>query len=345
MKSFASDNNSGVHPLIMESIQAANVDHVVAYGDDLWTAEAENVLKAIFGDDVQPYFVFNGTGANVISLQAATRPFHSVICASTAHILVDECGAPTKSTSCLLREVQTSDGKLTPELIKPLLHGFDDPHHSQPKVIYISQVTELGTVYTPEELNALCELAHAYDMYVHVDGARLANACARLNLGMKELTRDCGVDILSLGGTKNGMLMGEAVIAFRPELQENLKFYRKQSAQLCSKMRYLSCQFTTYFQNDLWLKNARHANAMAAYLEEKIQSIPSIELVQKVESNALFLSMPRQMIEELRKEFFFYTWNEERNEVRWVTSWDTSQEDVEYFVKKILPLHPQTVNE
>jgi len=342
MKSFASDNNSGVHPLILEAIAAANTGHAVAYGDDKWTTEAETVLKSIFGEDIQPYFVFNGTGANVISLQALTRPFHSIICASTAHILVDECGSPTKMTSCQLREVQTPDGKLTPDLIKPLLHGFDDQHHSQPRVIYISQVTELGTVYTPEEIRALSKLAHEHDMYVHMDGSRLANACARLNLGMRELSRDCGVDILSLGGTKNGMLMGEAVIAFHPELQKHLKFYRKQSAQLYSKMRYLSCQFTAYFQDELWLKNARHANALAEYLAEKIQSVPQLKLTQKVESNALFLSMPKSFIEELRKEYFFYTWNEERNEVRWVTSWDTSQEDIDKFAKKMLSLQPQT---
>ena len=342
MKSFASDNNSGVHPSILESISEANVEHVVAYGDDKWTKKAEHVLKAVFGEDVQPYFVFNGTGANVISLQALTRPFHSVICASTAHILVDECGAPTKMTSCQLREIQTPDGKLTPELIKPLLHGFGDQHHSQPKVIYISQVTELGTVYTPDELKALCELAHKYDMYVHMDGSRLANACAALSLGMKELSRDCGIDVLSLGGTKNGMLMGEAVIAFRPELQSYLKFFRKQSAQLCSKMRYLSCQFSAYFQDELWLKNASHANAMAEYLAKKIQLIAYLRLTQKVESNALFLTMPKEYIAELQREYFFYVWNEERNEVRWVTSWDTIQEDVDKFVKKIVSLQSQT---
>lgn len=341
MKSFASDNNSGVHPVVLEFISNANAEHAVAYGDDKWTIEAENVLKSIFGEDIQPYFVFNGTGANVISLQAVTRPFHSIICASTAHILVDECGAPVKMTSCTLREVNTPDGKLTPGLIKPLLHGFGDQHHSQPKVIYISQVTELGTVYTPEELKAICELAHKHDMYVHMDGARLANACAALGLGMKELSRDCGIDILSLGGTKNGMLMGEAVIAFRPELQQYLKFYRKQSAQLCSKMRYLSCQFSAYFRDDLWLKNATHANAMAECLKEKIQTIPCLKLTQKVESNALFLTMPKEYIVELQKEYFFYVWNEAQNEVRWVTSWDTTYEDIDEFVKKIVSLQPQ----
>jgi Threonine aldolase len=341
MKSFASDNNSGVHPQVLEAIQAANSGHAVAYGDDKWTMEAENVLRTVFGEDIMPYFVFNGTGANVVSLQVSTRSFHSIICASSSHILVDECGSPTKMTSCQLREIQTPDGKLTPELIKPLLHGFDDQHHSQPKVIYISQVTELGTVYTSEELKALCELAHKHDMYVHMDGSRLANACAYLNTGMRELSRDCGIDILSLGGTKNGMLIGEAVIAFRPELQQYLKFYRKQSTQLYSKMRFLSTQFTAYFRNNIWLENAKHANVMATCLAEKIRSVPHLKLIQKIESNALFLTMPRSYIAELQKEYFFYVWNEERDEVRWVTSWDTTPEDIEDFVKKILSLQPQ----
>ena len=342
MKSFASDNNSGVHPRIMEAVWAANTGHVVAYGDDEWTYAAEHVLRKVFGEDTEPLFVFNGTGANAIALQALTRPFHSIICSSTAHILVDECGAPTKMTSCQLREVHTPDGKLRPELIEPLLHGFGDQHHSQPKVIYISQVTELGTIYTPDELRNLCELAHKYGMYVHLDGSRLANACAALNLGMRELSRDCGVDILSLGGTKNGMLIGEAVIAFRPELQENLRFYRKQTGQLYSKMRYLSNQFIAYFENDLWLENARHANAMAEYLSRKIQFLPYLNLTQKVESNALFLTMPESYIKKLQKDYFFYVWNMERNEVRWVTSWDTTPEDIEDFVKKIVSLQPQT---
>ena len=332
MRSFASDNNSGVHPAIMDAIIKANDGHAVGYGDDVWTRRADKCLANIFGDDVQPYYVFNGTGANMIALQAVTRPFHSIITASTGHINVDECGAPSKFTSCMVKEIITPDGKLTPDLIANQLHGFGDQHHSQPKVVYLSQVTELGTLYTSEELRDVCDFVHSYDMYIHMDGSRLANACAKLKVGMRELTRDCGVDILSLGGTKNGMMIGEAVIAFRPELAAYLKFYRKQSAQLYSKMRYLSAQYTAYFEDGLWLKNATQANEMAGLLAQKIEHLPGIQITQKVESNAIFLIMPAEVIKKMRESYFFYTWNEARNEVRLVCSWDTTKEDVEAFV-------------
>lgn len=341
MKSFASDNNSGVHPQIMEAILNANKGHAIGYGDDNWTALADKKLQKIFGEDVQPYYVFNGTGSNMVALQALTLPFHSILCAATAHINVDECGAPAKFTGCMIKEIPTTDGKLSPELIRSYLHGFGDQHHSQPKVIYISQTTEMGTIYTPEETKAICRLAHEHGMFVHMDGARLANASAKLGVGLRELSRDCGVDILSFGGTKNGMMLGEAVIAFRPELQENLKFYRKQSAQLYSKMRYISCQFTAYLQDDLWLENAKHANEMADYLAYRLSKIPDIRFIQKVESNALFLTMPGELIPKLQQAYFFYVWNEERNEVRLVTSWDTNKSDIDEFVKKLVSLHPQ----
>lgn len=343
MKSFASDNNSGVHPLIMEAIVNANQGHAVGYGDDKWTKKADECLEGIFGKDVEPYYAFNGTGSNMIALQAATRPFHSIVSAATGHINVDECGAPAKFTSCMVKEVATLDGKLTPELINEQLHGFGDQHHSQPKVIYLSQATELGTVYTAEELKAISDLAHSHNMYVHMDGSRLANACAYLDVGMKELSRDCGVDILSLGGTKNGMMMGEAVIAFCPELAENLKYYRKQSAQLYSKMRYLSAQFTAYFQDNLWLKNARNANEMAAFLANGIKDISGINITQQLESNAIFLTMPKEVIQKMQETYFFYIWNEERNEVRLVCSWDTTKEDVDAFIShlKTVILYPQ----
>ncbi len=335
MKSFASDNNSGVHPEIMNAIVQANVGHAVGYGDDDYTRQAEKRLKSIFGEDIEPCFVFNGTGANIIALQTAAKPFHSVITAETGHINVDECGAPTKFTACMLKEIATPDGKLTPELIKLKLHGFGDQHHSQPKIIYISQVTELGTVYTPDEIKAICDLAHNHDMYVHMDGSRLANACEFLGLGLKEITRDCGIDILSLGGTKNGMMQGEVVIAFRPELAEDLKYYRKQSAQLYSKMRYLSAQYIAYFKNNLWLKNASQANNMAKLLAKRLQAFPEIKLTQRVESNALFLTMPRKWIDELLKSYFFYFWNESIDEIRLVCSWDTTEQDIDSFIESM----------
>jgi len=331
MRSFASDNNSGVHPAIMEAIIQANKDHAVGYGDDPWTIEATIKIKEVFGSSAEPFFVFNGTGANSVALQAVTRPFNSIICAETAHIYVDECGAPARMTGCAVNAVSTPDGKLTPELIRPLLHNFGVCHHSQPKVVYISQVSELGTIYTREEVKAIADLLHSYDMYLHMDGARLANACASLNCTMKQLTVDAGVDILSFGGTKNGMMMGEAIIAFRPELAENLQYYRKQSAQLASKLRYLSAQFVPYLENNLWLENAIKANISAQKLADSLRAYPQIQFTQKVESNQLFFTLPPEAVKKLQEEYFFYMWNEEKNEARLVTSWDTTGEDIARF--------------
>ncbi len=335
MKSFASDNNSGVHPQVMQALIDVNKEHVIAYGSDEITEKADAVLKKYFGEEAEIYFAFNGTGANVISLQACLKSFNAVICPETGHINVDECGAPVRFTGCPLLPISTLNGKLTPELIKHKLHGFGDQHHSQPKVIYISQSTELGTLYTLQEIKTICDLAHKYDMYVHVDGARLSNAAAAMNVSLKALTADCGVDIVSFGGTKNGMMMGEAVISFREELSENLRFFRKQSAQLFSKMRYLSAQFIAYFEDDLWLKNACHANNMATLLAKELNQIPQISLTQKVETNALFLTMPLELIQKVREKYFFYIWNEEINEVRLVTSFDTNEEDIYDFIKTV----------
>lgn len=335
MRSFASDNNSGVHPLILEAIVKANTDHAVGYGDDPWTAAAEAKIKEQFGPGCSVAFVFNGTGANSIALQTVTHSFHCIIAVETAHICVDECGAPTKMTGCRIMELPSADGKLTPEGIRSKLVGLGVCHHSQPRAVYLSQVTELGTVYTVEEIKAIADLLHRHGMYLHMDGARLANACAYLGCSMKEITVDAGVDILSLGGTKNGMMMGEAVVSFRPELSENLMYYRKQSAQLASKLRYLSAQFIPYFENDLWLENARKANTRALQLAEILKQHPDIRFTQPVESNALFFTIPHPLIEKLSKNYFFYMWNEEKNEARLVTSWDTTEQDLEDFKKTI----------
>jgi threonine aldolase len=328
MRSFASDNNSGVHPLVMDALILANEGHAVGYGDDDWTEAAVDQLKEVFGEGAAPFFVFNGTGANSVALQAVTRSFHSIICARTAHIYVDECGAPARMTGCTVIALPTEDGKLSPELIRPHLHNFGVCHHAQPKAVYISQASELGTVYTIDEVKAIASLLHAHDMYLHVDGARLANACAYLNCSMKELTADAGVDILSFGGTKNGMMMGEAVISFRPELTENIQYFRKQSAQLASKMRYLSVQFIPYLTNDLWLDNASKANRQAGKLAAILRQYPQIRFTQKVESNQLFLIMPAEAAKRLMEKYFFYYWNEAASEVRFVTSWDTTDEDI-----------------
>jgi len=328
MRSFASDNNSGVHPLVMDAIFNANVDHAVGYGADPWTDLATAKVKETFGKDASPFFVFNGTGANAVALQAITRPFNSIICAETAHIFVDECGAPARMTGCAITPIATTDGKLSIDQIKQKLHNFGVCHHSQPKAVYISQVTELGTVYTVEEVKAIADLLHSHNMYLHMDGARLANACAYLNCSMKQITVDAGVDILSFGGTKNGMMMGEAIISFRTEITEDLQYYRKQSAQLSSKLRYLSAQFVPYLENNLWLENAMKANIAAAKLCECLKKYPAIKFTQKPETNQLFFTAPAEVARKLREDYYFYFWNEDNHEIRLVTSWDTTGEDI-----------------
>jgi threonine aldolase len=334
-KGFASDNNAGIHPDILGAIGEANAGHVTGYGNDPYTAEAIRLFRNEFGEDTEVFFVFNGTGANVVGLSAITRPFNSVICAETAHIQSDECGAPEKFTGCKLLPVESGDGKLHPEDIGRYLHGFDFEHHSQPKVISISQVSEMGTVYQPDEIRELAVLAHKHGMFLHLDGARISNAAVALNLPFREFTKDCGVDVVSFGGTKNGMMMGEAVLIFNPELAHETKYIRKQSMQLFSKMRFVGAQFIAFFQNERWKLNALHANRMARLLEAEIVSIPEITITQKVEANGIFAIVPRHIIRPLQEKFFFYIWNENRSEVRWMTSFDTTESDISEFVKLI----------
>lgn len=337
-RGFASDNNSGIHPEILSAIAAANQGHAVGYGGDELTEKAHQRFKQEFGDQTEVFFVFNGTGANVLGLSSLTRSFNSIICADTAHIQVDECGAPEKFTGCKLLPVETTKGKITPDGIKKYLHGFDFEHHSQPGVISISQVTELGTVYSLEEIKAITSLAHEYGLFVHMDGARLANAAVALNLPFRAFTFDAGIDVLSFGGTKNGMMMGEAVLFFNPELTKNTKYIRKQSMQLYSKMRFVSAQFLAYFENELWKKNASHSNAMAKLLETEVKKIPAIQLTQEVEANGVFAIVPAEIIAQLQEEYFFYMWDESRSEVRWMTSFDTQEEDIHNFVALIKSL-------
>ncbi len=334
-KGFASDNNSGVHPRILKAMENANKGHVVGYGDDPFTLRAINLFKQKFGQETEVFFVFNGTGANVLGLSTVTQSFNSVICAETAHIQEDECGAPEKFTGCKLLPVEPVNGKLTPGLIQPHLKGFDFEHHSQPKVISISQVTEMGTVYQPKEIIALADIAHKNNMLLHMDGARIANAAVSLNMDFKEFTKDCGVDILSFGGTKNGMMMGEAVLFFNPEITKLTKYIRKQSMQLYSKMRFTGAQFMAYFENDLWKETATHSNNMAKLLENEILKIPELKITQPVEANGVFAIVPRKIIEPLQKEFFFYIWDDTKNEVRWMTSFDTTEEEIYEFVQLI----------
>lgn len=332
MKSFGSDNHSGIHPDILKAISEANVDHDLAYGDDQITQQAITKFKQLFGsDNIDVYFVLNGTGANILSLKTLTRSYNAVISASTAHINVDECGAPEKATGCKLLTIETEDGKLTPELIRQQLHGFGFQHHSQPKVISISQTTELGTCYTADEIRAIADLAHQYNMYLHVDGSRLANAIAFSGISAHDMITSTGVDVLSFGGTKNGMMIGEAVVFFNPELSADAQYERKQLSQLYSKMRFVAAQYCAYLSNDLWLKNATHANSMAQLLASKINDINEIDIIQKVESNGVFAKIPHSMIEKLMSEYFFYMWDEARDEARWMCSFNTTKEDVYNF--------------
>ena len=334
-RSFASDNNAGVHPLVFEAMMKANEGHVIAYGDDPFTARAVEKFREHLGKDIEVFFVFGGTGANVLGLKAGTLPHNAVVCAHTAHINVDECGAPEKFTGCKLLPINTADGKIRPEQIKPLLHEIGFEHHVQPRVVSISQATEMGTVYTPRELKALSTFVHERDMLLHVDGARIANAAASLDVPLKTITRDVGVDILSFGGAKNGMMYGEAVVFFRRELAKEFKYTRKQGTHLPSKMRFISAQFETMLTNDLWRKNASHANRMAQVLAGELRKIPGIEITQAVDSNGVFAIVPRKHIKALQKKYFFYVWNEETSEVRFMTSFDTTESDIEEFVSLV----------
>lgn len=280
-RGFASDNNSGVHPEIMKAIHEANHGHTIAYGDDPYTEKAKKTFYDIFGNNIDIYFVFIGTAANVLGLHATTRSWNAVICAETAHINVDECGAPEKYNGFKLLSVDTPDGKLTVDLIKQHMHGFGFEHHSQPKIISITQATEMGTVYTVDEIKTLADFAHQNDMYLHMDGARIANAAVSLGLDFKSFTKDAGVDILSFGGTKNGMMYGEAILFFNKQLGQDFKYVRKQGMQLASKMRYISAQFERYLSDNLWHKNAEHSNKMAKLLESYMKDIPRIKITQK----------------------------------------------------------------
>jgi len=355
-RSFASDNNAGVHPAVIKAISGVNQGHVVGYGDDPYTESAVGHFKRAFGKDIEVFFVFNGTAANCLSLKAFTSSYHAVICAEAAHIYVDECGAPEKFTGCKLIPLPTKDGKLTVDAVRSAYHGIGDQHHVQPRVISITQATEVGTVYTPEEVGALARCAHDHGMYLHVDGARIANAAASLGMTLRQVTRDLGVDVLSFGATKNGAMGAEAVVFFPnyrarvpqpgpegsrrvspflrdPGISREFKFYRKQGMQLASKMRYISAQFEALLKRDLWLRNARHANRMAQLLERELSSVYEIKIVYPVEANGVFAQIPRHAIPQILKRYFFYVWDEKQSVVRWMCSWDTTENDVKQFVR------------
>ncbi len=335
IRGFASDNNAGVHPEILEAIARVNQGHVVAYGDDPYTRSAVKKFEEHFGPDIAVFFTFNGTGANVLSLQALTRSFHSVLCSDYAHIYTDECGAPEKHTGCKLLPLPQQDGKITLESVRHAYHGIGDEHHAQPRVISITQSTEMGTVYQPEEIQALAGFAHEHEMFLHMDGARLANAAVSLGQNFREATRDLGVDVLSFGGTKNGILGGEAVVFFHPEHGHDFLYLRKQSMQLASKMRFTAAQFEALLTNDLWRRSAEHANSMARALAKALSRIPEVKIVWKVEANAVFVQIPRHAIEKIKRQYFFYVWMEEESIVRWMCSFDTTEDDIRKFVEVV----------
>ncbi|MCK4853019.1 MAG: low specificity L-threonine aldolase [Bacteroidales bacterium] len=338
-RGFASDNNAGVHPEIMKAIESVNTGHTIAYGDDPYTASAVTKIKSILGDHVDPFFVFIGTAANVLGLDAVTKPYHSIICTETSHIHEDECGAPERWTGCKLLSVESPDGKLSPASIEKYMYGFGFEHHSQPRVISITQSTEMGTVYSIDEIRSITTYAHDHNMLVHMDGARISNAAASLQTGFKSFTVDAGIDVLSFGGTKNGIMYGEAVVFINKEHAFDFKYLRKQGMQLASKMRFIAAQFERFLDEDVWLKNASHANRMAKLLEAEVMKIDGIQITQPVQSNAVFAILPKEIIPVLQKEFFFYVWNEAAGEVRWMCSYDTTEEDVINFsslIRKVM---------
>ena len=330
--SLGSDNHSGIHPQILAAIYNANTGFCPAYGDDSLTMKVLEQIKELFGGNCDAWFVITGTGANILCLQSVMHSYNAIFCARSAHINTDECGAVQKFTQGRLLPIETADGKLTPKLIAPHLSGNRDQHHSQAKIISISQSTEYGTLYTLRELKDLADFAHQHNMFLHIDGARLANAAAALNCSLKEMTKDITADIVSFGGTKNGLLCGEAIISFRPELTSSMRFYRKQASQLLSKMRFISAQFQAYLEDDLYLKNALSANAMAKLLAERLNEIPELTLTQEVTVNSVFVVLPRQIIEPLQQKYHFYTWNEEKNEVRLMCSFNTTDKHIENFI-------------
>lgn len=341
IRGFASDNYSGIHPEVLAAIGAANGGHQVAYGEDAYTVRLQEVFQAQFGDGVQAFPVFNGTGANVTGLQSMLPRWGAVVAASTAHINVDEGGAPEKIGGFKLLTVPTDDGKLTPELIDREAWGWGDEHRAQPLVVSITQSTELGTLYTADEIRAIADHAHERGMKLHLDGARLSNAAAALDLPLRAFTRDAGVDVLSFGGTKNGAMLGEAVVVLNPAASEGLIYSRKFNMQLSSKMRFVSAQLIALLEGDLWLRNARHSNAMAARLRASVEagiadgSIRGVSFTQPTQSNGVFATLPDGVADSLRESFRFYDWDAARNEVRWMCSFDTEESDVDAFVAEL----------
>lgn len=335
LRSFASDNNAPVHPKVMDALHHVNTGDYISYGDDPFTVSALRRFQEVFGPDSETYFVFNGTGANVLSLALLGRPYEAVVCTDMAHIHLDECGAPERFAGCKLLPRPSQDGKLTPARIVETLHSLGVEHHVQPRIVSVTQSTETGTVYTLEELRAITALARSQGLKVHMDGARAANAAAALGCSLKEMTAETGIDALSFGGTKNGMMFGEAVVLFGLKPGAEFKYIRKQGMQLASKMRYIAAQFEALLEGDLWLQNAKQANAMAHLLAQGASQIPGIEITRPVQSNGVFVLLPEAAAARMMERNFFYCMNEETKEYRWMTSYATDASDVQAFLSAL----------
>jgi threonine aldolase len=340
MRSLASDNHSGTHPRVLEAIVEANVDHAISYGADPWTSRALELIRHEFGEQAEVFPVFNGTGANVVGVQSMLRTWESVICATTAHVNVDEAGAPEKILGSKIIAVPSENAKITPELIRAQYWGIGDFHHAQPRVVLVTQSTEYGTRYSLDELHAITTTAHELDMHVYLDGARIANAAAGLGCTFREMTTDIGIDGLSFGATKNGAMGAEAVVILNPALKagDTLGYIRKQYMQLASKMRFVSAQFVALLEDGLWRENAEHSNSMAQYLAEKTRHVPGVSITQPVEANAVFATIPAAITPALQQVMPFYVWNASTNEVRWMCSWDTTTADIDAFADALITL-------
>jgi threonine aldolase len=337
-KTFASDNYAGVHPAIMQALADANHEHAASYGADHITEQAIKKFKAMFGEETEVFFVYNGTGANVLGLQAITQSFNSIICSDLAHINVDESTAPEKFLGCKLITIPTKDGKIYPHQIEEKIQRIDDQHHPQAKVVSISQSTEYGTVYTAAQIKAISGVAKKHGLFFHMDGSRITNAAASLNADFASFTKDAGVDVLSFGGTKNGMMFGEAIVFFNPKLTNAFKYIRKQGMQLHSKMRFISAQFNALLTNELWKQNASHANAMAKYLEKELLGIKEIRITQSVDANGVFAIIPPAIVSKLQQQNYFYVWNDKTSEARLMCAFDTKREEIDGFIKTLKEL-------
>ncbi|MFZ4403508.1 MAG: threonine aldolase family protein [Pseudobdellovibrionaceae bacterium] len=331
-RGFGSDNHSGVHPQILQSIYQVNHDHCPSYGTDVFSKKSNQVFKSIFGEKSESYFVFTGTAANVLALQTLLRPHQSVACSDCSHLHMDECGAPEFFTRGKLQILPSKDGKITVDELKKIYIRQGDQHHSQLKVVSLTQPTELGTCYTVAEIQSIVAWAHANKIYVHMDGARLTNACFFLKKSIKELTSDLNIDVVSFGGSKNGLMFGEAVVFLNPSLSGDFKFIRKQSAQLPSKTRFIAAQFLTFFHDHLWQKISENSINMAQLLAAELKQISQLEIQYPVESNAVFVKIPQKWIKPLRAKHFFYVWDEHTFVCRLMTTWDTTSQDITEFI-------------